>query len=167
MKRSTWFLCHFYRNIHRTPTLKPQKYLHVLRCSSSGLIYGIYVSETLRKTLFSFMHDLSHSGANASMRLVSDRFVRPRMKAEIQQWVKACVPCQKAKVGRHTRSSFGSFPSPDERFAHVHVDITGPLPLCEGQSHLLTCVDRFSRWCEAFPMPDITTYTTAKTFVAV
>ena len=25
VKRSTWFLCHFYRNIHRTPILKPQK----------------------------------------------------------------------------------------------------------------------------------------------
>ena len=88
------------------------------------------------------------------------------MKADIRQWAKACVPCQKAKVGRHTRSPFGSFPSPDERFAHVHVDITGPLPLCEGQSYLLTCVGRFSCWCEAFPMPDITAYTTAKTFVA-
>ena len=101
---------------------------------------------------------------NASIRLVSDRFVWPRMKADIRQWAKTCVPYQKAKVGRH--SPMVSFPSPDERFDHGHVDITGPLPWYENQSYLLTCVDRFSRWCRAFLMPDITAYTTAKTFVA-
>ena len=97
---------------------------------------------------------------------MSDRFVWPLMKVDIRLWAKACVPCQKANVGRHTRSPFGSFLSPDERFARVHVNMIGPLPLCEGQSYLLTCVDRFSHWCEAFSMPDIITYTTAKTFVA-
>ena len=39
-------------------------------------------------------------------------------------------------------------------------------PLCEGESYLLTCADRFSYWCEVLPMLDITTYTTAKTFVS-
>ena len=87
------------------------------------------------------------------------------MKADIRQLAEACVPCQKAKVGRHIRSPFESFPSPNERFAHVHVDITKPLSLCEGHSYLLTCVGRFSRWWEAFLTPDITAYTTAKTFV--
>ena len=84
----------------------------------------------------------------------------------IWQRTETCVPHQKAKVGRYIRSPFGSFLSPDERFAHVHVDITRPLPLCECQSYRLTCVDRFSRWCKVFPMSDIATYTTAKTFVA-
>ena len=28
-----------------------------------------------------------------------------------------------------------------------------------------TCVDRFSRWCKALPMPDMTLYTTARTFL--
>ena len=96
------------------------------------------VPETLRMTLFTSVHDLSHPGANASIRFVSDRFVWPRIKADTRRWAKTCMPCQKAQVRRHTRSPFGSFPSPDERFAHVHVDITG-------QSYLLTCVDGFSR----------------------
>ena len=39
----------------------------------------------------------------------------------------------------------------------------GPLSLCEGQSYLLTTV---YRWCKALPMPDISMYSTAKTFVA-
>ena len=112
------------------------------------------------------MHNLSHPGANESIRLVTDRFLWLQMQTDIGQWAKSCVLCQKAKVGRHTRSPPGSFPSSNERFVHVHVHITCPLPKCEGQSYLLTRVDRFSRWCEILPMKDITAYTTSKAFVA-
>lgn len=42
----------------------------------------------------------------------------------------------------------------------------GPLPLSPGNSYLLTCIDRFSRWPEAFSVPNITAETIAKTFVA-
>ena len=46
-------------------------------------------------------------------------------------------------------SPIGRFRPPDSRFAHVHVDVVGPLPTVNGQTHLLTCVDRFTRWAEA------------------
>ena len=77
-----------------------------------------------------------------------------------------CVKCQKAKVGRHTRAPPGTFPVPDERFKHIHIDITGPFPTCEGQCYVMTYIDRFLRWFEALPMPDMTAYTTARTFLA-
>ena len=71
---------------------------------------------------------------------MTNRFVWLRMRTEIQQWVKAYVSCQKAKVRRHTCSPPGSFPSSDEQFDHAHVDITEPLPVCEGQLYLLMCL---------------------------
>ena len=92
--------------------------------------------------------------------------MRLKMQIDIWQWVKASVSYQKAKVGTNTCLLPGSFPLPDELFVHVHVDITGPLPVCEGQSYLLSCLDCFSHWCEALPIKDITVYNTAKTFVA-
>lgn len=162
-------LQHLLRENHTSLTLTkihiPNTDLEVVCDTSTGRLRP-FVPESMRKTLFSSTHNLSHPGANASIRLITDRFVWPRMKTDIRQWSKTCVPCQRAKVGRHTRSPPGSFPSPDERFAHVHVDITGPLPSCEGKTYLLTCVDRFSRWCEALPMSDITAHTTARTFVS-
>jgi len=36
-----------------------------------------------------------------------------------------------------------------------HIDITGPHPrTTRGSKYILTCVDAFSKWAEAFPMPN-------------
>ncbi|KAF2345250.1 Ribonuclease H-like domain [Trinorchestia longiramus] len=55
-------------------------------------------------------------------------------------------------------------PIPNERFHIVHVDILGPLPPSQDQRYMLTCVDRFIRWCTAIPMKDCTAETTTRTF---
>ncbi|BHF59101.1 hypothetical protein SprV_0100205600 [Sparganum proliferum] len=41
-----------------------------------------------------------------------------------------------------------------------------PLPLSNGCSYLLTCVDRFTRWPEAIPLPDVAAPTVVKAFLS-
>ena len=44
-------------------------------------------------------------------------------------------------------------PVPTKRFSHIHIDLVGPLnPACEGKNTLLTVIDRWTGWPEAFPM---------------
>ncbi|GBN50759.1 hypothetical protein AVEN_44322-1 [Araneus ventricosus] len=50
------------------------------------------------------------------------------------------------------------------RFSHVNIDNVGPLPLCCGFNFLLTCVDRFTRWPEAFPLQNKSPSTVAEAF---
>ena len=69
-----------------------------------------------------------------------------------------------AKVQTHTKLSLATYPLAHQRFAHVNIDIVGPLPQSQGHRYLLTMV-RFTRWPEAIPMPDATVKTCARAFL--
>jgi len=110
----------------------------------------------MRRKVFDNLHGLAHPGIRATLRLVSSRYVWPKMNMDVRNWAKTCLHCQESKVHRHTKSPIGTFATPDARFRHVHIDLVGPLPPSKGYTYLLTCVDRYSRWHEAIPLVSMT-----------
>ncbi|KHJ40424.1 integrase core domain protein, partial [Trichuris suis] len=125
----------------------------------------IYIPASFRHSVFEATHGLSHPGVRATKRLILTRYVWPGVKRDVARWTASCIPCQRSKVHRHTRSPPVEFPLPGTRFEHVHLDIVGPLPPSENKQYLLTAVDRFSRWPEAWPVAEISAKTIARTFL--
>ncbi len=101
-----------------------------------------------------------HAGINAT----SDRLLRvvyfPRLKAEVTETLKSCVPCQKKRGRltdqRHTlHASLAGFP-----FQRICMDFVGPLHEKRLQAsrnkYIFTVRDTFSKWLEAFAVPAAT-----------
>ncbi|XP_076045789.1 uncharacterized protein LOC143028031 [Oratosquilla oratoria] len=66
------------------------------------------------------------------------------------------------RVLRHTRSPAATFTPVSSRFEHVHTDLVNSLPFSNDYRYILTCVDYFTHWPEAAPLPDISTDSVAR-----
>jgi hypothetical protein len=80
------------------------------------------------RRVFNAVHCLAHPGIRASRRLISSRFVWPKMKRDIGAWCRDCQSCAKGKVTKQLATAITPIPVPEKGFSHVHVYIVGPCP---------------------------------------
>ncbi|GFN78983.1 Pol polyprotein [Plakobranchus ocellatus] len=123
------------------------------------------VPRSFQRHVFATIHNLAHPGKKATVKLVSQRFVWHGLKKQVNQWAKECLACQQSKIQSHVHSPVAKIPVPAKRFSHLHIDLVGPLPPSEGFSHLLTIIDRTTRWPEAIPLSGTSTTDCARALI--
>jgi transposase InsO family protein len=117
-----------------------------------------------RRGIFDTLHNAGHPGVRATRRLISSRFVWSSMAQQVNEWARQCVACQRAKTTVHPQPPPAMLPVPAHHFSHVNIDLVGPLPMSGGYTHLLTIIDRSSRWPEAVPISLTTAAACASAF---
>ena len=113
----------------------------------------ILVPTSLQRIVFDSLHRIAHPGLKAGLMLIKRSYWWQGISKYVARWTKSCAACQKAKIHVHTKMPLERLPAPTKRFSHIHIDLVGPLnPPCEGKNTLLTIIDRWTGWPEAFPM---------------
>ena len=139
--------------------------INILCDVSTGRLRPV-IPISLRASVFKRFHSLAHPGIRGSIALLTEKVVWIGIKKHVAQWTRECLQCNRSKIQRHNRAPLEAVtPPPNERFTHVYVDITGPLPLSKGYSYLLVIIDRYSRFMQAVPLQGISAEECSSAFV--
>ena len=111
-----------------------------LLCDVSTGLPRPLVPRSFQRQVFKTIHNLAHPSRKSTVKLVSQKFVWHGLKKQVSQWTQECLACQKSKIQSHVHSPVINIPVPSKRFSH--------LPASESFSHLLTIIDRTTRWPE-------------------
>ena len=156
---------------HSTQPSVELQVINNLFCSITGKNIRIYVPRPLRNTMLHDIHDATHPGLHTTLGEATRLCYCPNMNRDIQNWTRACLHCQAAKVTKHNTTAPTVMAPSSDKFHDIPLDIMGPLdivgPLNElkGMRYILTAVDCFSRWMKAEQMPDQLASTVADTFI--
>jgi hypothetical protein len=120
--------------------------------TSTGMWWRPLVSLTHHRPEFQHIHGIAHPGRLATRRLISSRFVWPGLSKDVTAWAKECAACQRSKIHRHFQVRPEPIPFPQHRFAHIHINLLGPLTPSNGFNNILPVIDKTNRWMEALPL---------------
>jgi hypothetical protein len=137
--------------------------------SDFSTYHALILPQVLRKDVFDQLHVKrisGHFGRDRTLEAVKKRFYWPNMSDSIKRWCVECDLCARCKPGPGVGKSPLQQFSVSRRFQVVAIDICGPLPISDSNNEYIMVVgDYFTKWKEAFAIPDQTAFTVADKLV--
>ena len=122
-----------------------------LWADASAMPARILVPTSLQRIVFDSLRRIAQPGFKAGLMHIKRSYWWQGISKDVARWKQSCAACQKEKIHVHRKMPLERLPAPTKRFSHIHIDVDGPLnPPCEGKNTLLTIIDRWTGWPEAF-----------------
>ena len=143
-------ICEFsFRKIHlmmNSRNIQPAK---ILRCT---------VPRVLQESVLEELHagdTGGHLGVDKTVHKLKQRFYWPSHFRDVENWCKTCHSCVTRKTpAPKSRGALSGIPS-GSPMQLIFVDIVGPFPESnDGNKYILVVVDQFTKWSEAYPIPN-------------
>ena len=136
--------------------LSAGKYIGDLSLIRSRIVDGskIVVPASLTSAVIEKYHCsrfLGHRGVEKTYSALCRRFVFPKMKPLVADFVRSCISCQTVKPSSPTNVDAHPLQVPSHRWLSVSMDWITDLPLCDGFDAILTVTDRFSKMVHLIP----------------
>lgn len=135
--------------------------------SGDESVLKLVVPRGLRKEIMSQLHDNSgHLGVKKTQKRVQDRFYWAGYHKDIERWCRQCEKCASRKGPVRAHKAHMKTYIVGVPMERVAMDILGPLPVTDrGNKYILCIADYFTKWTEAFPLPNQEAETVARVFV--
>ncbi|XP_063442388.1 uncharacterized protein LOC134722696 [Mytilus trossulus] len=124
---------------------------------------------TFRREVLKLLHDdplAGHMGIKRTGARVRHRFYWVGYQTFVDKYCQRCIECQKRKgPSKGTRASMKTYVV-GETMDRVAIDLLGPIPQTyNGNRYLMVITDYFTRYAEAYPIPNIFASTVADKMV--
>ncbi|KRX73465.1 Transposon Ty3-G Gag-Pol polyprotein [Trichinella sp. T6] len=107
-----------------------------------------------------------HLGVAKSLEKIRQRFYWPQQREDVEDWCRTCDACASRKAPQAKARAPMQIQPVGYPFQRIGVDVLGPLEETKrGNRYLLVICDYFTKWPEAFPMPDAEATTIARHLV--
>ena len=115
----------------------------------------LVIPDVLTKEVLQLFHDEGgHMGVDRTYDKLRRRYFWFNAYRDVVIHVRKCIACNQRNL-RQQRAPLGSLPRPSAPFQIIAADLIGPYPESAlGNKYILSIVDLYSGWPEAFAIPD-------------
>ena len=134
-----------------------------------GTRLQLVLPRSLIPDILSALHDApsaGHLGVTKTVERVRERFHWYGLQHDVEDWCRQCAKCPRRKSPQATARAPLASSCPGYPFERIALDIMGPMPTTEsGNKYILVVGDYFTKWKEAFAIPNQEAKTVAEKLV--
>uniref|UniRef100_A0A8C6UZW3 Gypsy retrotransposon integrase-like protein 1 n=5 Tax=Neogobius melanostomus TaxID=47308 RepID=A0A8C6UZW3_9GOBI len=120
---------------------------------------SLFVPDPVRSDVLQWAHGTHltcHPGVTRTLAVLRRRFWWPTMEKDTKEFVSACTVCSQNKTSNRPPSGLlQPLPIPSRPWSHISLDFVTGLPSSNGNTVVLTIVDRFSKCAHFVPLPKL------------